>query len=241
MDIQISAAQGRGKTTLARAIANTQGGIIFDMSYNGSPIIVKRAIARKIVEARADVVIFDECEPWTVEQYKAAVQAARLSLRRNIVAIYCVLDGDASVASTSQAFIPFGFVNAGNVWVDEATEITPEQIEKLKSRNTFKADYEQLRAEQLRAAGIAVKSVDGITEQSVGDMAERSYSAEQLTSMARIINLQGNPADVAQLKRVCAHFGVTSVDILPPIFHATAYVKMLPIVERIKSRNSEPY
>lgn len=290
MDIQISAAQGRGKSTLARAIANTQGGIIYDLSYDGSPNIVMGDIARKIVEARADVVIVDGCEPRAVELYIAAVWAARQSLRRNIVAIYCVQDPSASVAHSTQAFIPFGFVNAGNVWVDEATEISPEQIEKLKSRNTFKG--EQLRAEQLRAAGIAVKSVDlvedaepvrntfkdnlhryasggvaldvqqlepeqaaalikcwqeshenvlRVHDEIVVDMATRSYSAEQLTAMARVINLQGNPADVAQLESACAHFGVASVDILPPIFHATAHDLILPIVERIKSRNSEPY
>lgn len=211
MDIQINAAQGRGKTTLARAIANTVGGQIYEAhGFEGANINLTK-IARDIVEARADVVIFDGAADWSVQHLKGAVQAARQSLRRNIVAIYCVQDHEASVNNSTQPFIPFGFVNAGNVWIDEATEISPEQIEKIKSRNTFKA---------------------GITEQSVGTV--KSYTSDILMDMARLIHAQGNQTAIDELRAVYKHFGVEGIAVLPPIFYATAHELILPIYQTVK-------
>lgn len=223
MDIQINAAQGRGKSTLARAIANTQGGIVYEYTCEHTGNI--DAVARKIVEARADVVIFDEADDWMVRLYKDAVQKARQSLRRNIVAIYCVQDHEANVNNSTQAFIPFGFVSA----VDAFTRMDAAE----PSRNTFKVDPEQLRVEDL--------GVDGITEQSVGDMPRKSYTADILMDMARLIHAQGNQTAIDELRAVYKHFGVEGIAVLPPIFYATAHDLILPIVERIKSRNSEPY
>lgn len=217
MDIQINAAQGRGKSTLARAIANTQGGIIYEAAgFEGANISFTK-IARDIVEARADVVIFDGCpkwDGWRLDNLKEAVQAARQSLRRNIVAIYCVQDRHASVNNSTRAFIPFGFVNAGAQPLEDAEPV----------RNTFKADPEQLRAEQLRAAGIAVKSVGTV----------KSYTSDILMDMARTIRAHGSQSDILELCDVYGRFGVSGIAVLPPVFFATAHELILPIYKRVK-------
>lgn len=219
MDIQINAAQGRGKSTLARAIANTQGGIVYEYICERTGHINIDAVARKIVEARADVVIFDEADDWMVRPYKDAVQKARQTLRRHIFGIYCTLDGNVAPDVSSQAFIPFGFVNAADAFarMDD------------RPRNTFKVDPEQLRAADFDAA----KFEAGITEQAVGDMATKSYTADELLAMARLIHDHGNQTAIDELRGVYQHFGVEGVAVLPPLFHATAHALILPIWQAV--------
>lgn len=255
MDIQINAAQGRGKSTLARAIANTQGGIIYEaQQFSGAHINLTK-IARDIVEARADVVIFDDLggwDGWSIESVKGAVQAARQSLRRNIVAIYCVLDGNASANNSSQAFIPFGFVNAGAQPLEDAEPV----------RNTFKDNLHKYASgckplavqaldpkdaadlvERWKAAHENVTRVhdeivvDGITEQSIGTV--KSYTSDILMDMARTINSYGRPEAVGQLLDVYKHFNVDGIAVLPPVFFATAHELILPIWQDVITRLRE--
>lgn len=254
MDIQINAAQGRGKSTLARAIANTVGGQIYEAhGFEGANINLTK-ISRDIVEARADVVIFDGAADWSVQHLKGAVQAARQSLRRNILAIYCVQDHEASVNNSTQAFIPFGFVNAADAFA--RMDDRPRNTFKDNGRNTFKGeryaaggaalDVQALDPEQAAdlferyaAAHVNVIRVhdeivvDGITEQSIGDLSAKSYTADELLAMARLIHDHGNQTAIDELRGVYKHFGVEGVAVLPPIFHATAHALILPMWQAV--------
>lgn len=207
MDIQINAAQGRGKSTLAHAIANAQGSRLYEVAgFEGANISLTK-IARDIVEARADVVLFDGAADWSVQHLKEAVQAARQSLRRNIVAIYCITDRGVGV-SESAPFIPFGFVNVGSPVMEDAEPL----------RNTFKAGP---------LLGTC-PDIAGITEQSIGPV--KTYTADSMVDLARKIHSLGAPTASDELAQAYKEFGASNVISVPPVFWPSLSVKMLNIL-----------
>lgn len=239
MDIQINSDQGRGKTGLATDLVraftgqrhanrfNSAAAFWVDPSLYYADKSPKAKITRAIVESRSDLVVLDDVLPQFLEYLKEAVQIARNSLRRNIVAIYCVQDAAVGVPDNSP-FIPLGFVRAEPlVWVhDEVIDPTPEQVEKLK--NAFKES-----AGQFFVVGSEDASV-GITEESVGPYIKESRTKEILLRMAREIHNNGVARDKEELAAVYAHFGADSVDALAPTFYADAHDRITPILDRVR-------
>lgn len=229
MDIQINADQGRGKTFIAPKIAALFGGIYREVdAYLAGPIFNQTALKRKIIDSRADVVVIDNCLPWFTPHAKTAVQDARNSLRRNIVAIYCVQDVAVGVPDNGP-FIPLGFVRAEPlVWVhDEVIDPTPEQVEKLKNAFKESADRGQF------IVGSENASV-GITEESVGPYIKESRTKEILLRLAREVHKYGTSRDKEELAAVYAHYGADSVDALAPTFYADAHDRIAPILDRVR-------
>lgn len=261
MDIQINAGPRGGKTHLATDLARnftgqryahrSAAGVVFwvDTTLYASANVVLSKITRAVIESRCDLVVLDDVPIWAIRHVKDAVQIARNSLRRNILAIYCVQDLNAGIDSP-RPFIPAGFVNdrervpAFEAWTnepetfaidkDEVKALDPDTVDKLKN---------VLRG-QPSGVFIPDGSVFGITEESVGVQVEAGIHDEIvvrptrtkqiLLDMAREIHASNALWIADALREVLLDFGADSVDALTPDFYPTAHDAMLPLVYKAR-------